>query len=165
MLQVRRVQGSEQKCIPNVLPCKISYDGHVNATQRHWSPSSPNTDDSMVAHFRGRRLRGTRAPIPEGYQGLVLSKTDRIVPFEESSQASNLDNSMGLEEHDEEEKPEPVRALEQSATFDEIMVWGHEIAPESGSDAYLKGLEEWIGFATQIHGHETGTVTPSDPKR
>ena len=39
--------------------------------------------------------------------------------------------------------------LEETGGFDDIMVWGHEALPE-GEDPYVKGLEEWIGFAEKV---------------
>jgi ribonuclease H2 subunit C len=43
-----------------------------------------------------------------------------------------------------------VKAVHELATFDEIVVWGHEVAPDSMEDVYVKGVEEWIGFAEAV---------------
>ena len=54
-----------------------------------------------------------------------------------------------MDEEDDEE-PEPVKILEQASTFEEIMVWGHDQLP-APDDPFVKGLEEWIGFAEAIN--------------
>lgn len=48
------------------------------------------------------------------------------------------------------EKPVDVKVMEQKAVFDEIMVWGHEAVPDA-VDVYVKGVEEWIGFAEAVN--------------
>ena len=53
-------------------------------------------------------------------------------------------------EEDEEEEPE-VKIMEEQGVFDKIMVWGHEAVMDE-SDPYVRGLEEWIGFADQVRG-------------
>ncbi len=45
---------------------------------------------------------------------------------------------------------EETRA-EELAEFDQIMVWDHAQLPDGEMDPYLRGLEEWIGFAETIH--------------
>jgi hypothetical protein len=36
------------------------------------------------------------------------------------------------------------------ATFGAVEVWGHEALVDEG-DPYVRGVEEWIGFAGTIH--------------
>ena len=65
------------------------------------------------------------------------------------------------EEDEEEEEVEPVRILKEIATFDSIIVWDHEKMPES-EDPFMKGMNEWIGFAEVMHSFEdTGDKAPS----
>jgi ribonuclease H2 subunit C len=78
--------------------------------------------------------------IPVGYKGVVLSATNDVLPNKELAKAET--------EEDEEEKPE-VKIMEEQSAFDEIMVWGHEAVMDE-SDPYVRGLEEWIGFAEQV---------------
>lgn len=55
--------------------------------------------------------------------------------------------------------PTEVRVMEQVGSFEEIVVWSHEAVPES-EDVYVKGIEEWIGFAESVsalrHGESRG---------
>ena len=55
-----------------------------------------------------------------------------------------------LDEDSEDEEVEPIKVLDEVASFDEMVVWGHEIIPGK-DDTFVKGVEEWIGFAEAIH--------------
>lgn len=59
------------------------------------------------------------------------------------------------EEEVEQEKPEPVKMLDVAATFDEFVVWGHEVLPAS-DDTFVKGVEEWIAFAEAVWNSTSG---------
>jgi ribonuclease H2 subunit C len=52
-------------------------------------------------------------------------------------------------EDGETESEEPVKVLETQGTFDEVMVWGHEILP-AADDTFVKGVEEWVRFAEMV---------------
>lgn len=56
---------------------------------------------------------------------------------------------------------EETREVEQLASFDEVMVWGHEATPAS-DDAYSKGLGEWVSFAEAVSHNTTIHVHRSD---
>ena len=96
-------------------------------------------DGKTVSYFRGRKLYGKSLKLPKGFKGIVVSSTDRILPKETSLE----------EEEDEDMQSEEVKVLEEQATFDEVMVWGHEVVVEE-ADPYVRGVEEWIGFAGQV---------------
>lgn len=62
-------------------------------------------------------------------------------------------NPAGDDSDVEEIDPEAtksIKVLESMSTFDEVVVWGHDQAP-AADDRFVKGFEEWIGFATAIH--------------
>ena len=42
-----------------------------------------------------------------------------------------------------------VRMLETTATFDELVIWGHEVVPGE-EDEYVRGVEEWVAFAEVV---------------
>lgn len=69
---------------------------------------------------------------------MVASPTDRLVPA--ANRNGNIDD--GLPE-------EPVKILESQATFDNFVVWGHEIPP-AADDAFVKGVDEWIKLAEAV---------------
>ncbi|KAF2226730.1 ribonuclease H2, subunit C [Elsinoe ampelina] len=136
---------AQQKVQPNLLPCKISYNGPVNVSSRYWN-SEVETDGSKTAYFRGRKLQGRDVVLPDGYSGAVLHKTDRTIV--EASQPTDRDEDMS----EQEEAPQQLKVVEQVGSFDAITVWDHEALPESAQNPYLKGVEEWIKLSQAIHG-------------
>jgi ribonuclease H2 subunit C len=99
-------------------------------------------DNKTISYFRGRKLHGKQLRVPKGYRGVVLSSTDRILPKESSS--------VMVEDDQDTEEPPEVNVMEEQSKFDDIMVWGHEALPEDTSDPYVRGMEEWIAFATEV---------------
>lgn len=145
---------------PNILPCKISHSGPVNASKRHWrveKPSAADKTSTYVAHFRGRKLLGKCVPLPTGYRGVVVEKTDDILPRAPRAvlprpdvvAEGEEDGEEEDEDEDEEQEPE-VKLLSQVAEFDGLTVWGHEALPEDVEDVYVKGVEEWVRFARKV---------------
>ncbi|CAG8098757.1 unnamed protein product [Penicillium salamii] len=154
---------------PNIIPCRVHHDGPVESLDRYWLPLKDekgtcdsikqriacnlwprqiNTkhppqclDNTETSHFRGRKLRGRRVALPDGYQGVVAVPTDRVLP---PTQQPDNDNA-----HDESEMEEPVKILETQGTFDDIVVWGHETVP-AADDTFVKGVEEWLQFAEAV---------------
>jgi ribonuclease H2 subunit C len=48
------------------------------------------------------------------------------------------------------EAEKPQGTLEAQAEFDEIVVWGHEMAVDAAADPYLRGAEEWLALAGKV---------------
>lgn len=78
--------------------------------------------------------------IPEGYTGVIATATDRV----SQQPVKNVPA-----EDDVTELEKPVKVLEMQGTFDDMMVWGHEILP-AADDPYVKGVEEWVRFAETV---------------
>lgn len=76
--------------------------------------------------------------VPEGYKGVVVSSTDRILP-----------RPAVEDDEDAEQEPE-VKVSEEQSEFEHIMVWGHEAVPEDAADPYVKGIDEWVAFSEQV---------------
>ncbi|KAL4917500.1 ribonuclease H2 non-catalytic subunit-domain-containing protein [Aspergillus aurantiobrunneus] len=141
-------QSSESKddqslgnCTPNILPCRIHHDGPVDSLSRYWMPTADEKNKNLqTAHFRGRKLRGRRVQIPEGYEGVVAAHTDREIPTAAASESAS----------EEGERDEPVKILEKQVTFGDYVVWGHETIP-AADDPFVKGVEEWVKFAEVMH--------------
>lgn len=138
---------SAKNLTPNVLPCKIHHNGPIPTPKRYWNPTSstppPNAtasraETTQTSYLRGRKLLGHSIVLPEGYEGVVLQKTEKALP-----------RSRVEKEEEDEEEPVEVKVMEQTGKFDEILVWGHEALPD-GEDAYRKGIEEWMGFAQAV---------------
>lgn len=135
----------DKKCIPNVLPCAIKHNGPVSAEQRYWDPSTEQ-DGTSTSFFRGRKLRGKEVVLPEGYEGVVLQKTDKKVVAKPSIPVPGVEDEM---EDASGPKEIDTMIMEQHAKFGQVMVWDHEAVPDAG-DVYVKGIEEWIGFAEAV---------------
>lgn len=67
-----------------------------------------------------------------------MKTTNNVLP-DETNQGDEADEDSFVE----------TREVEQLASFDEVMIWGHEAMPAS-DDAYSKGLGEWVSFAEAV---------------
>ncbi|KAL1977418.1 hypothetical protein VTN31DRAFT_277 [Thermomyces dupontii] len=141
MFALHTGQSSPNTYTPNILPCRIHHDGPVDLSTRYWQPTKDDNGEHYTAHFRGRKLRGRRVEVPEGYKGVIATPTDRTLP------PSIATENEGLEGQEQEE---PVKALQQQGTFDSLLVWGHEALPPA-DDPYVRGVEEWVRFASVMH--------------
>ncbi|OJJ88145.1 ribonuclease H2 subunit C [Aspergillus glaucus CBS 516.65] len=142
-------ENSTECCTPNILPCRIHHDGPVDSLQRYWAPAADNEDENLqISHFRGRKLRGRRVAIPDGYQGVVAMPTERVLPSQT--------NNGGMADDADMEPEEPVKVLENQGTFDEFVVWKHDEVP-GVDDVYVKGVEEWLKLAEVMHSSEQST--------
>jgi ribonuclease H2 subunit C len=150
------------KFTPNILPCSIKHSGPIPIAPRHWNPTPstppPNPPDSnasrapQIVHFRGRKLQGRTIQLPVGYTGVVARKTERVVLPEVRGRGREDEDEEVDEDVDEERSGEMLvetKVMEMVGTFEEVCVWGHEKVPE-GEDVYVKGIEEWIGFAEKV---------------
>lgn len=158
---------SLQKCSPNLLPARISHNGPINDTQMYWKPETDDKGELIYSiqsystnyiadvqhvHFRGRHLHGTRLPLPSNYTGAVLRVTDNVAP---RVQRQVQDQDGGNDDEDDvQEEIVEVKIADQIGEFEDIVVWGHGEQIDASQDVYVKGMEEWIGFAEKIHVDE-----------
>lgn len=79
---------------------------------------------------------------------LPPSKDDR--PEQEPEQ-----EVIDLEDPNRGKPAQQQGKLDVQAEFDEVLVWGHEVAAGTdGADGgYVRGMEEWISLAGAIHGY------------
>jgi ribonuclease H2 subunit C len=170
MLAIKSGPQAPSTVTANLLPCRIHHDGPISLSDHHWSPlnepattstssetakntiteetkdeacSSPST--KLTAYFRGRRLLGRSIAIPEGYNGSVLRITKDVL------QKPGPPVICGEEDDHEEEEEITTYVAEEQSKFDKIIVWGHEVVADEAEDQYIRGVEEWIGFAESIH--------------
>jgi len=59
-------------------------------------------------------------------------------------------NRPVVEEEDGEEGKGEVKIFRGLANFGDVVVWGHDIAPEEGREYVAKGMGEWIGLASKV---------------
>ncbi|KAK5658220.1 hypothetical protein OQA88_2195 [Cercophora sp. LCS_1] len=131
-----------QKATPNLLPCKIHHNGSIEPVESFWEPTQAE-DGSRAAYFRGRKLQGKALKLPEGYRGVVAAPI-KPEPKEEDADVVDLTNDGRSEQGN----------LNVQAEFDEVVVWDHETTSDASADPYVRGMEEWLSLAEQIHGYE-----------
>ncbi|EKV04487.1 Ribonuclease H2, subunit C [Penicillium digitatum] len=148
-ISLSKKKDSTGQLMPNILPCRIHHDGPINSWDRYWTVKDEK-DNTQTAHFRGRKLRGRRVALPDGYRGVIATHTDRVLP------ATQRADDGGAEEA-EAEPEEPVKIMEMQGTFDEFVVWGHEALP-AADDTFVKGVEEWLQFADAMHTTPTSAA-------
>lgn len=78
--------------------------------------------------------------------GAVLSNTSRVLPQSDTERDADADES--------EEQNIEVRVMEEVGEFDEVVVWGHEVAPDGNEDPYSKGIGEWLSFSEAVSAPE-----------
>lgn len=150
MLAITPSRKKDKTLTPNLLPCSIKHNGPINTATRYWSPST-SADGTQTSFFRGRKLLGRTVAIPEGYEGTVLAKTDKLVQEKPNAAAQAAMEGDGDEEDTEMIARQEVetKVMEQQGRFEEVVVWGHEAVPED-EDLYVKGMQEWVGFAEAV---------------
>lgn len=86
--------------------------------------------------------------------GAVLSNTSKVLP------QPDAEREIDGDDEDEDQRIE-VRVTEEVGEFDEVVVWGHEVAPDATEDPYSKGISELLAFAEAVSRvgstGETGT--------
>ncbi|XP_072839883.2 ribonuclease H2 subunit C [Pogona vitticeps] len=126
-LQLPSLRGAPGAAL-HLLPCRVEHDGDA-AVRRYFAPAirrpDPGDPDVSSVSFRGRSLKGIRTAVPEGYVGLVL------------------------EEGQPPLMPPAERQLQVKSTFESLMVWNLERAPNA-TDEILMALR-WPKIAEGIH--------------
>ncbi|KAI0516864.1 ribonuclease H2, subunit C [Xylaria bambusicola] len=135
----------------NLLPCRIHHDGDVNPSSTFWNPTQ-TSDEVQTAYLRGRKLHGKAVKLPEGYHGVVVEKTD-AKPQTSTTPQEMMDEDVEVIESPDEQLE--VGTMRGKAAFDELMIWGHESTSDSTVDPFVRGMEEWIAFAEEIHSPAT----------
>lgn len=82
----------------------------------------------------------------------MIKSTDRCLPQQQEPKVTEDDSDSDVQILDDEE-PEPVKILETTAEFRDVVVWGHDQVP-APDDTFVKGVEEWLAFADAIHGSD-----------
>lgn len=100
----------------------------------------------------------------EKISGVILKPTDRYLPQSSKAQSgrsyTTVDDDIEIAD-EEEEPPEPVKILEETFSFQDVIVWGHDLVP-THEDSFVKGIEEWISFSEAIHNQPNKQSESSD---
>jgi ribonuclease H2 subunit C len=140
---------SSQKAVTaNLLPCRIHHDGQIPISERHWSACkaseqqdpTKSENDLKTTYFRGRKLFGSEITLPEGYVGAVIKTTEEVVAVP----------TKFLEDEEEMEEEPVTLVAKQEGSFERIVVWRHDEKPNETEDQYIRGIQEWMGFAKAV---------------
>jgi len=148
MLAIQRKADESTAVKVNLLPVRIQYDGSMEIEKKHWNPECTE-DGKHKAYFRGRELEGNVVKVPEGFKGAVVRVTGDVLPTQRPT--------ISQEDDDEDEVEQPVeetRIAQEIGTFDEVMVWNHDVPWDGAEDSYARGISEWMTFANAIHAPE-----------
>lgn len=100
--------------------------------------------------------------MPEGFRGMLVRGGGAEVGMGRAGgddRAGGNDGGEGMREEDGEgvqEEEDVVGQLEEVGAFEEVVVWGHERVVE-GDDGFVRGLEEWVGFAEVVSSSRWGS--------
>ncbi|KAF5661828.1 ribonuclease H2 subunit C [Fusarium heterosporum] len=137
---------NKSKAVANILPCRIHHDGPIDSASTYWTPTVAD-DGTKLAYFRGRKLQGKVVKLPEQCRGVVVERVSEEDPEATVEEPIEVDN--------EEEEEEKIGSMQITAEFNEIVVWGHETVADASADPYVRGIEEWLQVADQIHSYST----------
>jgi len=84
--------------------------------------------------------------LPEGYRGVVA---ERQTPKNQPDEQPRPDDDPDVIDVDAEDQVE-LGVIETKGEFDEMVVWDHEAAADTGADLYVRGVEEWLDVAEQV---------------
>ncbi|KPM40072.1 hypothetical protein AK830_g6493 [Neonectria ditissima] len=130
------------KSVANILPCRIHHNGPVDPVSAYWKPTTAD-DGTKVAYFRGRKLQGKAIKLPAQCRGVVVERRKDEAPPADVTQQPDHDD----------DPPEMVGSMQVTAEFDEMVVWEHEALADAAGDPYIRGMEEWLQVADQIHSY------------
>ncbi|KAI1291172.1 ribonuclease H2, subunit C [Xylaria venustula] len=157
LFTVESEASKKKKAQVNLLPCRIHHDGDVNPSNTFWNPTEAQESDGLqTAYFRGRKFHGKALKLPEGYHGVVVEKTD-AKPQTLSAEQEPTEEDVEVSEHPGDQLE--IGEMRGKAAFDELMIWGHESTSDSTADPYVRGMEEWIAFAEEIHSTASESST------
>ncbi|XP_024359456.1 uncharacterized protein [Physcomitrium patens] len=134
--------GLEGKRI-HLLPCGTNYTGPAPVEDYFKIKAAGSNEDGIVmeeAAFRGRKLMGSRLPLPEGFCGFVLKKVI----------GSNNENGKIKVKSLEKDGFDVWKA---DAMFGEFSYWNHDTLPTK--DDSIRSVMEWLPVSAALHEEVT----------
>ncbi|KAL8643818.1 MAG: hypothetical protein Q9226_008102 [Calogaya cf. arnoldii] len=163
------LSSSPEELLPNMLPenvmteeadrmpvletdfkCGLLGKAPACSDMKYWAPEH-DKDGNLEAYFRGRKLKGREVTLPKGYKGVVVEGGAN----EDEAHKRNTERLRRRqleEEGEDEDEEEGAKVMEEVANFKDFIIWGHE-AVVDGDDAFVRSVEEWIGFAAAVGRH------------
>ena len=89
-----------------------------------------------------------------------MRKTDRTINRPPNQEATTIPSSTDFDVDELNlgavQEEEPIKILQEEASFEEVMVWGHESIP-ARDDVFVRGVEEWTSWAGAMHSYSNDT--------
>jgi ribonuclease H2 subunit C len=126
--------------------------------------SSDMSSGKRHAYFRGRHLHGTTLPLPQNYTGAILHVTDKQLPQSRTQPQQQPADEDDEDAEAEESIPLEVKIAEQVGEFDQVILWGHGGEVDGSGDAFVRGMNEWVGFAESMHVDEEEEAEGTKPE-
>ncbi|KAL2266877.1 hypothetical protein VTJ83DRAFT_4154 [Remersonia thermophila] len=158
-------QADAPKTTPHLLPCRVHHDGPVEPVESFWEPKPSQDGTTFTAYFRGRKLCGKNIKLPQGYRGVVAVPS----PDETAEAPENVKKVQVIDLEAAEPEggmPEAQSSLQVQAEFDEMLIWGHDVAVDSAdagggvADPYMRAVGEWLAVAERIHSYPASDTQP-----
>ncbi|KJZ79422.1 hypothetical protein HIM_00891 [Hirsutella minnesotensis 3608] len=127
--------------VPNLLPCRIHHNGSVNPSAAFWMPTQAE-DSNSAAYFRGRKLQAQALAVPVNYQGVLVER----MPQEVNERSTGHQASR-----EQDDDSVQVETMQVTGQFEKVLVWSHGASSDSSSDAFIRGINEWLQVADKIH--------------
>ncbi|KZT56866.1 ribonuclease H1 small subunit [Calocera cornea HHB12733] len=185
-------RGGPREAPLHLMPFHIAYDGPaplstyflVHPDSAPDGPSqeqvNPSRVQRFISTFRGRALKGTHIPLPDGYTGVLLRSSApaapkakpparptptkrRPGPSSKKRAASPIpipvpdsdDEAEQAVQRAEEERPR--KELRVDGVFRGFVLWGADGEADE-EDAYVRALGEWRRLAELIHDTSVGAT-------
>ncbi|KAG6106800.1 hypothetical protein E4U13_007224 [Claviceps humidiphila] len=136
---------SNRPSVVNLLPCGIHHDGYTGDTANLWNPTTLLNED-QTAYFRGRKLIGKFARLPERYEGAVVR-----IENEGERRKKNSSEISSVKNDPDAELP-AGESIHITSTFNEICTWTQG-SISSDFDQYAKCVDEWFSIAERVHAY------------
>ncbi|KAF9360575.1 Ribonuclease H2 subunit C [Mortierella sp. AD094] len=161
----------------HLLPCGIHHDGKANipgffflvdgqypsatatasATTEATTETATTTASTILntvspeTSFRGRTLKGTVVPVPQGYIGTIYKSYEHHDNSKNSAQ--EMDISIDADQEYEEMlkgMQEERKSLITEAQFKEFTMWGHDEQPTLRTEKVMRAMQ-WFDIAKVLH--------------
>src|SRR5690349_9522545 len=70
--------------------------------------------------------------------------TGEVLPSQRPSASQEED------EDEDEQATEETKMAEELGSFDEVVVWNHDVPWDATENSYAKGIGEWVSFASAV---------------
>ncbi|KAG6125546.1 hypothetical protein E4U38_007556 [Claviceps purpurea] len=137
ILVTPRTYGTQSRCRVRALEHACTYQPFAIAHALTY------TDEDQTAYFRGRKLIGKCARLPEKYEGAIVR-----IENEGERRKKNSSEISSVKNDPDAELP-AGESIHITSTFNEICTWTQG-SISSDFDQYAKCVDEWFSIADRV---------------